>query len=69
MLGQSDIPVSFVDTVLRAHDKVEIIRGNLKGLQGVVIQVNEGKNEVFVRIEILGSAKITIDSVSLKRIV
>ena len=51
-------------------DKIEVmIRGNLKELDGEVIQVNNGKSKVFVRIEILGSAKMTIGSINLQRIV
>ena len=38
MLGQSDIPVNFVETPFRQHDKVVVVRGNLKGVEGEVIQ-------------------------------
>lgn len=68
MLGQSDIPVTIVDTPFREHDKVEVIRGNLKGLEGEVIQVNAGKSEVIVRIDILGSAKMSIETINLQRV-
>lgn len=66
MLGQSDIPVTFVDTPFRQHDKVKIVRGKLKGVEGEVIQAEDGKSDVIVRIDILGSAKMTIDTVNLQ---
>ena len=68
MLGQSELPVSFVETFFRKHDKVVVIRGNLKGLEGEVIQAGDGKSEVIVRIDILGSAKVTIDTISLQKV-
>lgn len=68
MLGQSDIPVTFVDKPFRVRDKVEVIRGNLKGLEGEVIQIKDGKSEIVVRIDILGAAKILIDTINLQHI-
>lgn len=68
MLGQSDIPVAFVDTPFRKHDKVVVIRGNLKGLAGEILHATDGKSEVVVRIDILGSAKMTIDNVNLQKV-
>lgn len=66
MLGQSDIPVDFVDTPIKLHDKVTVIRGNLKGMEGEVIQTVDGKSEVIVRIDLLGSAKLSIDTINLE---
>lgn len=68
MLGQSDVPVSFIDTPFRVLDKVVVVRGNLCGLKGEVIESGKNKSEVIVRIDILGSAKVTIDTVNLQRI-
>ncbi len=66
MLGQSDIPITFVETPLRRHDRVMVVRGHLKGIEGEVVQTCDGKSEVIVRIELLGSAKMTIDTVNLQ---
>ncbi len=41
MLGQSDIPVSLVDTPYKAQDKIVVVRGSLKGLGGEVVQTVE----------------------------
>lgn len=68
MLGQSNIPVTLVDTPLKIEDKVVIVRGDLKGIEGEVIQVKEDKSEVVVRLDLLCSAKIAIDSADLERI-
>lgn len=68
MLGQSDIPISFTDTRFSLHDKVIVIRGGLKGVEGKIIGTNNGKSEVIVEIELLGSAKMTIDTSELKLI-
>lgn len=62
MLGQSDIPVSFVDRPLKLGDKVKVIRGSLKGIEGEVIQVTEGKADVVVRVDMIGAAKMTINA-------
>lgn len=66
MLGQSDIPISFVDTPLSVSDKVMVARGTLKGVEGEVIRVIDGKSDVVVRIGMLGSAKMIIDTVDLE---
>lgn len=66
MLGQSDIPITFSEAPLRQHDKVIVVRGDLKGVEGEVIQTCGCKSDVVVRIELLGSAKMTIDSVNLR---
>ncbi len=66
MLGQSDIPVDFTDTPIRVHDRVTVVRGNLKGLEGEVIESRDGRSEVVVRIDLLGSARLSIDTMNLE---
>ena len=66
MLGQSDIPVDFTDTPIRVHDRVTVVRGNLRGLEGEVIESRDGRSEVVVRIDLLGSARLSIDTVNLE---
>lgn len=66
VLGQTDIPVDFIDTPLLVHDKVRVIRGHLCGMEGEVIQTVDGKSEVIVRIDLLGSAKLSIETINLE---
>lgn len=66
MLGQSDIPVTFEEAPFRQYDKVVVVRGELKGIEGEVIQASDGKSEVIVRIDVLGSAKMVIDTINLQ---
>lgn len=66
MLGQSSIPVTFVDTPFRVKSKVVVIRGELRGIEGEVIQVSEGKSDVVVKIDMLGAAKMSIDTADLE---
>lgn len=66
MLGQSDVPVTMVDAPYRVNDKIVVVRGSLKGLEGEVAQTFEGKSELIVRIDILGCAKVEIDSLDIE---
>lgn len=62
MLGQSDIPVEISAVPYRPGDRITVIRGSLKGLQGEIVRVSEGKTELAVQIDMLGCARVTIDS-------
>ena len=66
MLGQSNIPVTFIDTPFNVKSKVVVVRGDLRGIEGEVIQVSEGKSEVVVKIDLLGAAKMSIDTADLE---
>ncbi len=66
MLGQSDVLVAFVETQFKVHDNVTVIRGALSGIKGEVINVEDGKCNVLVSIGIIGTAKVTIDSINLE---
>ena len=66
MLGQSNIPVTFIDTPFNVKSKVVVVRGDLRGIEGEVIQVLESKSEVVVKIDLLGAAKMSIDSADLE---
>ncbi len=68
MLNQSDIPVEIVANSYTLGDKVRVIRGNLIGLEGVVIGLKNTKSEVLVSIDILGCARLSIDNIDLERI-
>ncbi|MDE7160110.1 MAG: UpxY family transcription antiterminator [Muribaculaceae bacterium] len=62
MLGQSDVPVEITAIPYRLGDRVTVVRGSLKGLEGEIIRINDGHTELAVRVDVLGCARITIDS-------
>lgn len=66
MLGQSNIPVTFIDTPFKVKSKVIVVRGDLKGIEGEVIQASDGKSDVVVKIDLLGAAKMSIDTADLE---
>ncbi|MDE6294861.1 MAG: UpxY family transcription antiterminator [Muribaculaceae bacterium] len=68
MLGQSDVPVTFVDTPIRSGDRVTIIRGNLRGISGTVITADDNKSQLIVAIGTLGAARISVATDLLKRL-
>lgn len=55
MLDYSDETVSMNDTLLGEGEKVRVIKGPLKGLEGELVTVG-GKSKVAVRLDLLGSA-------------
>ena len=66
MLGQSDIPITFEEVPFKVHDRVMIIRGHLKGIEGEVLRTRDDKSEVIVRVDLFGAARMTIDSTELE---
>lgn len=66
MLGQSDIPVSFADRPLKYGDLVAVARGSLRGIEGEVVHVIDGKAEIIVRIGMIGAAKMTINETEIE---
>ncbi len=68
MLGQSDIPVTFTERIYRSGDRVRVVRGNLAGLEGRVLQAPDGKSELLISVDLLGSARLTIDPLNLEPI-
>lgn len=68
MLGQSDIPVDFVQADYKAGDKVRVIRGSLAGLEGEVLDMKSDKSELSIVIQNFGCAKLVIDTVNLELI-
>ena len=67
MLGYSETPVTIVPTVYKHGDKVRVIRGGLRGLEGEVLNFNGDKTELIVSIGILGCAKLMIETINLQR--
>lgn len=68
MLGQSDIPVEITEKPFKAGDKVRVIRGNLAGLEGEVMELKNGKSELIVALDFFGCARLTIDTANLHKI-
>ena len=68
MVGNSDTPVTFTPCIYRQGDKIRVIRGNHKGLEGEVQVVDDRHSELAVVIGLLGSAKLTIDTVDVELI-
>lgn len=66
MLGQSDIPVSLTSRPYIKGDKVRVIRGSLMGLEGEVIDMSSSKVELTVDMDMLGGARLLIDTVNLE---
>lgn len=66
MLGQSDIPVTFVDAPYRPHDRVVVVRGNLRGMEGEVVKTSDGKSELIIRVDILGCAQVIINAIDVE---
>lgn len=66
MLGQSDIPVEITKKPFKTGDKVRVIRGNLAGLEGEVIDFHDAKSELIVGLNFFGCAKLSIETVNLE---
>jgi transcription antitermination factor NusG len=66
MLGQSDIPVEITSEPYRHGEKVKVVRGFLRGLEGEIININEGKGELMVSLNFFGNAKVIIDTINVE---
>ena len=67
MLKQSDSPVEMMEQNLQVGDKVQIVRGALKGLEGEFFK-NVDKSVVAIHIEALGYAcvNVSVEDIELK---
>lgn len=68
MLNQSDIAVEITEKPFKTGDKVRVIRGSLKGLEGEVMDLKDAKSELIVALDFFGCAKLSIDTINLKKI-
>lgn len=68
MLNQSDTPVEIIGRPFKTGDKVRVVRSNLKGLEGEVMDMREAKSELIVALDFFGCAKLSIDTINLERI-
>jgi transcription antitermination factor NusG len=58
MLENSESPVNIESMPLRVGDKVRIIKGGLKGLEGNILTHKDGTSSVVVKLDVLGCAKV-----------
>lgn len=73
MLGQSDHPVTLSQSHYRPGDKVRVIRGALRGLEGEVIShpaasapdKEDIDTEIIVRLDLLGTARVFLSPIDL----
>ena len=68
MLGNSDHPVNITTRPIGRGDKVRVTRGSLRGLEGFVIDTNQGRSELYVNLDILGCATVTINPIDVEAI-
>ena len=66
MLGNSDTPVTITSRPFKKGDKVRVIRGKLKGLEGEVMDLNKDKTELVVGLDFFGCAKLTTDTINVE---
>ena len=67
MLKQSDSPVEMMEQNLQVGDKVQIVRGALKGLEGEFYK-NVDKSMVAIHIEALGYACVSVSVEDIEKI-
>lgn len=67
MLGNAASPVT-VSAEYRRGDRVRVVRGGLRGLEGEILKGCDGGSELIVRIDIFGCARLTIDRGDVCRI-
>lgn len=68
MLNQSDSPVEMMEQNLQVGDKVQIVRGALKGLEGELCKCMPEKSVVAIRIDALGYACVSVSVEDIERI-
>lgn len=67
LLHNADAKVSIVEN-LKVGDKVRLVRGPMKGLEGELGYVEENKPIVVIRIDGLGYACVSIEKINLEKI-
>ncbi len=68
ILGQSDIPVEYDPSIFKVNDTVRVVRGNLMGLTGKVLDKGEDIAELVVNLPMLGGARLKIEKINLELI-
>ena len=68
MLDNSPSPVEFSEYHFTKGDRVRVISGPLKSLEGIVRHDTHGKPRIYITIEALGSANTEIDITAIEKI-
>lgn len=68
MLHHSDRPVEMKEHVFKTGDRVRIVRGPLKDLEGELCRIDDDKPMVAIQIECLGYACVNIDKSDIENI-
>ena len=68
MLRHSDRPVEMKEHVFKTGDRVCIVRGPLKDLEGELCRIDDDKPMVAIQIECLGYACVNIDKSDIENI-
>jgi len=67
LLHHADTKVSIVES-LKVGDKVRLVRGPMKGLEGELSYIEENKPIVAIRIDGLGYACVSVEKINLELI-
>lgn len=68
MVGHSSSPVTIGTKNYKKGDKVRVIRGSLKGMEGEVNSSDGKSSELVVNIDFIGSARLKIDTINVEPI-
>ncbi|MCD8318265.1 MAG: UpxY family transcription antiterminator [Paraprevotella sp.] len=60
ILYNSDAPVSIESCPVRLGDRVRVVRGKLRGIEGRVIRNGDGSAHLIVQLDVLGCARMDI---------
>lgn len=66
ILGQSDIPVEYDPSIFKVDDSVRVVRGNLMGLTGKVLESEKGMTELIVNLPLMGGVKVRIEKQNIE---
>ncbi|MGN0236891.1 MAG: UpxY family transcription antiterminator [Lepagella sp.] len=68
MVGNSNEPITFSSTPYKKGDKVRVVRGKLAGLEGEVRRIDDKHSELIVDLNMLGNARLTIETINVERV-
>lgn len=68
MLGNADSEITIEAIKINKNDKVRVVRGSLKGIEGYSCHSSDGKVKIAITIENLGCACITVPITDLELI-
>ena len=66
MLYNSEQPVSFIDSPLKKGERIRVVRGSLKGLEGNVCETSDA-TYVMADLNILGCAVVRVSIEDIER--